>query len=62
MGSTASKMKVKMALTQLLKRSGINMKAETVDRFLDILSKEAPWCLEEEYINQQCWECLRRDL
>ena len=31
MGSTASKVKVKMVLTQLLKRSGINMKAETVD-------------------------------
>ena len=54
MGSTASKVKVKMALTQLLKRSGINMKAETVDRFLDTLSKEAPWFLEEGYINQQC--------
>ena len=29
-----------MVLTQLLKRSGINMKAEMVDRFLDTLSKE----------------------
>jgi hypothetical protein len=36
-------MKVKIALTQLLKRNGINMKAETtVVRFLDILYKEAP--------------------
>ena len=51
-----------MVLTQLLKRSGINMKAETVDRFLDTLSKEAPWFLEEGYINQQCWERLGRDL
>jgi hypothetical protein len=51
-----------MALTQLLKRSGINMKGETVDRFLDTLSKEAPWFLEEGYINQQCWERLGRDL
>ena len=62
MGSTASKVKVKMVLTQLLKRSGINMKAEMVDRFLDTFSKEAPWFLEEEYVNQQCWECLGRDL
>ena len=62
MGSTASKVKVKMVLTQLLKRSGINMKAEMVDRFLDTLSKEAPWFLEEGYINQQCWERLGRDL
>ena len=31
MGSTSSKVKVKMALTQLLKTSNINMKAETVD-------------------------------
>jgi hypothetical protein len=54
MGSTQSKMKVKLALTQLLKRSSINMKAETVDRFLDTFSKEAPWLLEEGYINQHC--------
>ena len=54
MGSTSSKVKVKMALTQLLKRSGINMKAETVDRLLDTLSKEASWFLEEGYINQLC--------
>ena len=33
MGLTASKVKVKVVLTQLLKRSSINMKAETVDRF-----------------------------
>jgi ABC-type multidrug transport system fused ATPase/permease subunit len=33
-----------------------------LDRFLDTLSKEAPWFLEEGYINQQCWECLGRDL
>ena len=51
-----------MTLTQLLKTSNINMKAETVDRFLDTLSKEAPWFLEEGYINQQCWERLGRDL
>jgi hypothetical protein len=44
------------------KRSGINMKAETVDRFLDILSKEVSWFLEEGYVNQQCWEPLGRDL
>ena len=62
MGSTSSKVKVKMPLTQLLKTSNINMKAETVDRFLDTLSKEAPWFLEEGYINQQCWERLGRDL
>jgi hypothetical protein len=40
MGSTSSKIKVKMTLTPLLKRRGINMKAEMVDRFLDTLSKE----------------------
>jgi hypothetical protein len=62
MGSTASKVKVKVVLTQLLKRRGINMKAETVDRLLDTLSKEAPCFLEEGYVNQQCWECLGRDL
>ena len=38
------------------------MKTETVDGFLDTLSKEAPWFLEEGYINQQCWERLGRDL
>ena len=51
-----------MVLTQLLKRSSINMKAEMVDIFLDTLSKEAPWFLEEGYINQRCWEHLGRDL
>jgi hypothetical protein len=51
-----------MVLTPILKRSSINMKAETVDRFLDTLSKEAPWFLEEGYIKQQCWERLGRDL
>jgi hypothetical protein len=62
MGSAASKVKVKLVLIQILKRSGINMKADMVDKFLDILSEEAPWFLEERYINQQCWECLGRDL
>jgi hypothetical protein len=38
------------------------MKAETVNRFLDTLSKKAPWFLEEGHINQQCWERLGRDL
>ena len=33
-----------------------------LDRFLDTLSKEAPWFLEEGNINQQCWERLGRDL
>ena len=62
MGSPASKVKVKMVLIHLLKKAVINMKAETVDGFLYTLSKEAPWFLEEGYINQQCWEHLGRDL
>ncbi|XP_017650986.1 endogenous retrovirus group K member 7 Gag polyprotein-like [Nannospalax galili] len=62
MGSTLSKEKVKTALLKLLKKRGIRLKNETVQKFLDAVAHHAPWFLEEGYINSSSWGKLGEDL